>query len=102
MYVYILASKSRCLYVGVTNDLRRRVYQHRTATDSFAADYRVWRLVYFEVHERPIVAIRREKRIKALLRKKKIALIEKDNPAWDDLADGWYDVSFSLEPGETA
>jgi putative endonuclease len=102
MYVYILASKSRCLYVGVTNDLRRRVNEHRTATKSFTADYRFTRLVYFEVHERPIVAIRREKRIKALLRQKKIALIEAENPAWDDLAHGWNDVNSSSEPGEKA
>ena len=102
MYVYILASKSRCLYVGVTNDLRRRVNEHRTSTKSFTADYRVTRLVYFEVHERPIVAIRREKRIKRLLRQRKIALIESQNPAWDDLADGWDVLRSSSEPGEEA
>ena len=90
-YTYILASHSRRLYVGMTNDLVKRMYYHRSATDSFAKRYRTLRLVYFEVHRHPMNAITREKRIKRWLRSKKIALIEATNPAWDDLAEGWLD-----------
>jgi putative endonuclease len=96
LYVYILSSKSRRLYVGVTNNLYRRVYEHVSDQSNFSSRYRVHRLVYFEWLGPPIVAIRREKRLKRLLRSRKVALIERDNPAWDDLAEGW----FSGEPGE--
>src|SRR4051812_34746805 len=85
-YVYILASKSRVLYVGVTNELAMRVDQHRKAVFGFTARYRVNRLVYFETAEQPYDAITREKQLKALNRAKKIALIEKANPTWTDLA----------------
>lgn len=95
MHIYIMASKSRVLYIGVTGDLLRRLYQHKTATKGFTADYRVNRLVYVEEIGDPIRAIEREKRLKSLLRSRKIALIEKDNPAWDDLAEVWF-------PGITA
>ena len=91
MYVHILSSKSRRLYVGVTNDLQRRMYEHITSSRGFTAEYRIHRLVYFEEHQTPIGAIEREKRIKALLRKRKIVLIEEKNPAWDDLAEGWFE-----------
>ncbi|MGH7620677.1 MAG: GIY-YIG nuclease family protein [Gemmatimonadaceae bacterium] len=91
MYVYILANRSRDLYVGVTNHLERRMYEHVTGCSNFTARYRVTRLVYYEQLATPIAAIRREKRIKAMLRAKKIALIEAANPAWDDLAVGWFD-----------
>jgi putative endonuclease len=90
MYVYIMASKSRVLYVGVTGDMVKRIYEHKTATTGFTADYRVNRLVYVEEIAEPIRAIEREKRLKSLLRSRKIALIEKDNPAWDDLAEVWF------------
>src|SRR4051812_16886790 len=85
-YVYILASKSRVLYVGVTNDLGARVEQHRKAVFGFTARYHVNRLVYFETAKKPYDAIAREKQLKALNRAKKIALIEQANPAWTDLA----------------
>jgi putative endonuclease len=90
-YVYILASRTRVLYVGVTNNLQRRVYQHRTGTASqFTARYRTTRLVYCE--ETPDIpdAITREKQIKGWTRAKKIALIEADNPQWIDLAGDWF------------
>ena len=90
MYVYILASKSRSLYVGVTNDLERRMFEHINSTGSHTARYRINRLVYFEIFETPMRAIEREKRIKALLRSRKIELIEAQNPAWDDLAADWF------------
>jgi|SRR5581483_2176732 len=91
MYVYILANRSRDLYVGVTNNLERRMYEHVSGRSNFTARYRVVRLVYFEEHGTPIAAIRREKRLKAMLRSRKVALIEGMNPAWDDLAAGWFD-----------
>ena len=90
-YVYILASKTRRLYVGVTNNLERRVYQHLHGYGVFTTQYRINRLVYFETFAHPMQAIGREKRIKLLLRAKKIKLIESANPAWDNLADGWFD-----------
>jgi len=91
MYIYIMASKSRVLYVGITNDMVRRIYEHKTAaTPGFTADYRVNRLVHVEEIGDPSRAIEREKRLKLLLRSRKIALIEKKNPAWDDLAEVWF------------
>ncbi|MGD9889805.1 MAG: GIY-YIG nuclease family protein [Dehalococcoidia bacterium] len=90
-YVYILASRTRVLYVGVTNDLQRRVYQHRTSTASqFTARYRVTMLVHCEEPTNIRDAISREKQIKGWARAKKVALIEADNPQWVDLAKDWF------------
>ena len=87
-YIYILASIQRTLYIGVTNDLRRRVYEHKTgAIEGFTARYRVNRLVYFEVAEDAQGAIRREKQLKGWVRRRKLELIEATNPEWEDLAD---------------
>ena len=61
-YVYILASKSRRLYIGVTNDLTRRIYQHRSGLEHHTSRYRIDRLVYFEIFGEPMYAIEREKR----------------------------------------
>jgi putative endonuclease len=89
--VYILASKSRRLYVGVTNDLERRIYEHKQKlADGFTAKYRIDRLVHFEDTADVITAIEREKQIKGWLRDKKIALIEASNPIWEDLSEAWY------------
>src|SRR5208283_5570945 len=86
-FVYILSNKSRVIYTGVTSDLDRRVYEHKNhLLPGFTAKYRVDKLVYFEEHDEPDVAISREKQIKGWLRRKKIALIESINPAWKDLA----------------
>jgi putative endonuclease len=91
-YVYILASRSRTLYVGVTNDIGRRVTEHRLHTNpGFTTRYRVERLVYVETTEHVGAAIAREKQIKGWRREKKIALIDSVNPAWEDLAEGWHD-----------
>ena len=90
-YVYILASHSRRLYIGVTNNLRRRVFEHSGLTKGFTARYNITRLVYYEIFPRPMAAIRREKRLKKLLRRQKIELIESVNPIWLDLAAGWFD-----------
>jgi putative endonuclease len=86
-YVYLLASKKNgTLYLGVTNDLVRRVYEHKNnLVEGFSKKYEIHRLVYFEVCEDIRVAIQREKNIKKWKRQLKIELIEKDNPDWKDL-----------------
>jgi len=85
--VYILASKKGgTLYIGVTNNLVRRTYQHQTnAADGFTKRYGVHRLVYFEAHTNIEAAIRREKRLKSWNRAWKIRLFEESNPNWNDL-----------------
>ena len=89
-YVYILASRSRTLYVGVTNNVQRRLFRHRTGPDtSFTRRYRVNRLVHVETASSPRDAITREKQIKNWTRAKKIALIEAANPEWRDLSAAW-------------
>ena len=90
-YVYILASASRTLYTGMTNNLERRVYHHRTKLhEGFTARYNVNRLLYFEVFNDVLVAIKREKQIKGWTRTKKIALIESVNRDWKDLTEQWH------------
>ena len=99
-YVYILSSRSRNLYTGVTNELARRVWQHRQGKASvFTQRYRIHRLVYFERHGKVVDAIAREKQIKAWRREKKIALIESTNPAWEDLAERWFDDIWKRRAG---
>jgi putative endonuclease len=85
-YVYMMASPSQTLYTGVTNDLERRVAEHKSGTGQFTSRYRVTELVYFEEFRYIDAAIEREKQIKGLLRKKKIALVEAMNPTWKDLS----------------
>jgi putative endonuclease len=86
-WVYILASRPRgALYVGVTNDLGRRVYEHKTGVGSeHAWHYRIWHLVHAESYRNVWDAIAREKQIKKWRRQWKIDLIETANPTWDDL-----------------
>ncbi|MDO8583905.1 MAG: GIY-YIG nuclease family protein [bacterium] len=88
-FVYILTNKiNTVLYIGVTNDLHRRVYQHRTKeADGFTARYNINKLVYYEATNDVHSAISREKQLKAGSRKKKIELIEQDNQTWRDLSD---------------
>jgi putative endonuclease len=90
-YVYIMSSLSRTLYTGVTNDLERRVAEHREGQNkaSFTARYNVNLLVYFEEFSDVNAAIAREKEIKRLTRNRKIRLIELLNPAWTDLCHEW-------------
>ena len=88
-FVYILASRSRRLYVGITNDLFRRVLAHRNGESAFTARYRINRLVYVESCTDVRAAITREKQIKGWLRIKKLELIDSFNPKWDDLAATW-------------
>ena len=90
-YVYILASLTRVLYTGVTNDLERRVREHKEKrNEGFTCRYHVDRLVYFEQFVEIVDAIAREKQIKGWKRVKKIALIESKNAKWEDLSAGWY------------
>ena len=85
-YVYILPSRSRTLYTGVTNNAIRRVSQHREGIGKgFATRYRIHRLVYFEMFHDVRAAIAREKAIKGWSHAKKVALIEERNPTWDDM-----------------
>jgi putative endonuclease len=90
-YVYIMASWSRTLYTGVTNNLERRVLEHKLKIGSvFTKKYNINRLVYFESTPDIRAAIAREKEIKGWTRAKKIRLIESINPEWRDLSEEWY------------
>ena len=98
-FVYILASKTRSLYVGMTNNLEVRVWQHKNKSKpSFTARYNIDRLVYFEDYQDVRQAIDREKQVKKWRRDKKVALIESMNRDWRDLSDAWYDE----QPQDTA
>ena len=86
-YIYILSNASRTLYVGVTNDLVRRVWEHKQGSvPGFTSKYHVTQLVWFEETINIAGAIAREKQLKGWLRKKKVALVSKTNPEWRDLA----------------
>jgi putative endonuclease len=89
---YIVASRSRTLYIGVTGDLHRRVFQHKWKEyEGFSAKYNCDRLVWFEHYEEPAKAIARETQLKKWNRAKKIVLIERMNPTWLDLSRDWYE-----------
>jgi putative endonuclease len=91
-FVYILASPSRTLYVGVTNDLERRVHEHKhKLVPGFTAKYGVTRLVHMETFANIDEAIAREKELKGWRREKKLVVIETQNPKWWDLSHGWYE-----------
>lgn len=88
-YVYIVTNKSKTLYTGVTNNLIRRIYEHKNKLiDGFTKKYNITILVYFESYENINDAIAREKQIKGWVRKKKIELVESTNKNWSDLSDG--------------
>ena len=91
-YVYTLTNPSGTLYTGVTNDLKRRVWEYKQKLVSgFAKRYNVSRLVYFEETSDVYAAISREKQIKAWRREKKVALIESVNRDWRDLSADWFE-----------
>ena len=91
-YIYILSNASRRIYVGVTNNLERRVYEHKhKLLPGFTSKYNITRLVHFEITADVLAAIAHEKQIKGWLRIKKLALIESENPTWEDLSSGWFD-----------
>ena len=90
-FTYIMASRSRTLYVGVTGNLQQRVFEHKWKEhDGFTAHYNCDRLVWFERHQDVVKAIAREKELKGWRRAKKMALIESANAAWVDLSHDWY------------
>ena len=96
-FTYIMASRSHTLYIGITGDLLKRVFQHKWKEHGgFTARYNCDRLVWFESHQDVQTAIAREKELKGWRRSKKIALIESVNPTWADLSRNWYD----LEPAD--
>ena len=90
-YVYILASDSRELYVGITNNLVRRIIEHREGHDPYRYVFRhaTTHLVHVEAAGKARDAIRRENQLKGWTRRRKLALIEKTNPEWEDLAAFW-------------
>ena len=91
-YVYILSSKSRVLYTGITDNIYRRTWEHKNDVNpGFTRDYRVHRLVYYETFKYVKNAIAREKTIKGWLRSKKVALIRSTDPTWEDLSESWFD-----------
>ena len=91
-YVYIMTSPTGTLYVGMTDNLQRRVYEHKhKLVEGFTKKYNVTRLVYFEETGDVKTAMGREKEIKKWRRSKKITLIESHNPKWQDLSQGWDD-----------
>ena len=101
-FVYILANKTNVsIYTGITNDLERRLWEHRKHTDpnSFTAKYQIDKLVYFEVTPNVEAAISREKQIKSWSRKKKNQLIERKNPQWKDLSQWGTDSHASVRTG---
>ena len=92
-YVYLLGNKSKMLYVGMTNNLERRLFEHkRKLNDSWATRYNLHKLLYFEVYLTPGEAITREKQIKKWSRRKKISLFRKSNPGWDDISENWVTI----------
>ena len=91
-FVYMLANKGKMLYTGATNDLLRRVWQHRNGAGSnFTKKYATHSLVWFDETDDVTVAIAKEKQIKGWRRRWKVNLVEFENPDWLDLADGWYE-----------
>jgi putative endonuclease len=89
-WVYIVSSKSRRIYTGMTNDIQRRVAEHKAGEiEGFTQRYKINRLVYSERFHYVENAIEREKEIKGLDRAKRVALIESMNPTWDDLSEEW-------------
>ena len=92
-FTYIVASRSHTLYIGVTGDLRKRIFQHKWKEfGGFTEKYNCDRLVWFELFQEVTKAIAREKQLKGWRREKKIALIERMNPTWVDLSREWYDT----------
>jgi len=89
--IYIMTNQSKTLYVGVTGNLERRIFEHKNGLiDGFTKQYKMHILIYFEEFSDPRSAILREKEIKGWVRKKKLDLINSMNPEWNDLANDWF------------
>ena len=89
-YVYIVASRSHTLYIGISSEIEQRVQQHRDGTfKGFSSQYNCNRLVHLETYSDVLRAIAREKQLKRWSRSKKITLIERENPTWHDLSEEW-------------
>ena len=101
-YVYILTNQyNNVMYIGVTNDLQRRLYEHKNElVPGFTSRYHVHKLVYYEETGDVRIALEREMQLKGLLRKKKNALVETVNPDWHDLSRDWEGDSSSLRSSE--
>ncbi len=85
-YIYIISSFKKVLYIGITSNLRKRIWEHREGVvDGFTKKYNIKMLVYYEVYDDPETAIKREKQLKRWRREKKLKLIESMNPEWKDL-----------------
>ena len=94
-YVYIMTNKSGTLYTGMTNNIKKRVCNHKNKLiPGFTEKYNINRLVYYKTFDDVYSAIAREKTIKGWLRKKKIELIQETNPDWKDLAKDWYEQDY--------
>jgi putative endonuclease len=91
-YTYIMTNRSGTLYVGVTNDLERRVFEHKSKlVRGFTSKYNIDRLIYYEATSDVHAAIAREKRLKGWTRRKKLDLVRSMNPRFTDLSDDWYE-----------
>jgi putative endonuclease len=98
-YVYIMTNRSGTLYIGVTNDLVRRVHEHKAkCIDGFTKKYNLTQLVYYAEGTDLREAIAREKQLKGWRRSKKVALINSSNPKWTDLSDAWFDTAGTCRP----
>jgi putative endonuclease len=96
-YVYMMTNVTGMLYTGITNDLERRVYEHKNKLmKGFTSHYNLTKLLFFESTDDVTVTIAREKQIKSWLRKKKVPLIETMNPKWNDLSEDWFDKTVIL------
>ncbi len=90
-YVYMMASNSKVIYTGMTNDLEKRVFQHKgKLIPGFSNKYNTYKLVWFDETDDVVTAIEYEKKIKGWLRNKKIALIEETNLNWNDISKDWF------------
>ncbi len=93
-FVYIMTNRSKTLYTGMTSNLPRRVYEHKSKLiEGFTKKYNINKLVWFDKTNDVISAIEKEKQIKGWTRKKKINLIESMNPAWRDMSNEFFDIS---------
>jgi putative endonuclease len=98
-YVYIVASRTHVVYIGITSNLESRIHQHKTKYfEGFTAHYNCCRLVWYERYVSPNRAIAREKQLKGWTRAKKLALIQKMNRTWIDLSEEWGEPIESLTP----